>query len=419
MLYDPILSEIIDSNGKITDATRDSIVSQIKNILVNGTNSLPTLLSTLVSDQEKFEGITEYEQIDLKNKEEFPQLHNEIIDVLFAGILNPLKDLTGQTPIPLIFDPSGLIPPIPDLPSLPDLPIENIPPTLLETLNNILQIDQNLILSTINQFLISQSPPLPQIDLLTLQNIINERKDKRDLLISFGFQLPPPPINTDVLDEVFENLFKDFKGIFTQIIKDKIDTLIAAAGQEIKIKVKNTLEKALELKIPALPPLPTIITSPRDILEPLLQPLIENINSIYKNISIPNINLQELVINETTKILSDKINKYINIFKLPVDTVIDIIKKLFTQILGGQFNPIGLIIAIINSIKITISELITPVLPVIPIQIGNNALKLTLNTATIIVLIKFLLESIMKIIVGSILGKGKIADALALALFPP
>lgn len=265
MLYDKILSDLVDDSGKITDSGRNKIVTDVKNILINGTNSLSPVLKSLLSEADQFDGIPIYNDIDLEDKEKFPQFHNDTIDVLFASVLSILN-VNGKTPIPLVFDPSGLIPELPELPTGPG----QVPPKFFRLLN-ILQIPNDQILAILNQFLISNSINL---QFSSIDNILDLSDE--DLFLAIGFQ------ETDEINvETKINSEEDgLKSKYSDLIKNNI---LSKAGEEVKIQIEDALKQIFKLPppipAPPIPPIPP--TNPSAFLGDKLQPLLNDI--IEKN----------------------------------------------------------------------------------------------------------------------------------------
>lgn len=126
--------------------------------------------------------------------------------------------------------------------------------------------------------------------------------------------------------------------------------------------------------------------------------------------SIPG--LQNQITQFTTELLQNKINQYLSLITIPIEIIKNLILGLFNQIIvEKKFDPISLVKEILISLKDQIIAIISPKVNIEPKP------KFTMSIAIVIVFLKYLFESIIKVLVGSFLGKGKVAEGLAALLF--
>jgi hypothetical protein len=303
-LNDKILSEYFDENNNFTETKRNEIIDKIsKNLSEGSGNIISFLKDKLQLDDEfiknnlpEFGGNQKYSngEIDLKDKNKFPQFHNEYIDKLFKSLLLPLN-IPGQTPLIAlgIFDPTGLLP---DFEGIKNQILQTVPAELRNTQFKFpLTLIQLGILGGVTDELIA--PVFSQLGLLNVKlvdlknfdtnQIVTFLTNKVEIPAEFSFitdkekyiklifgslkseDLPNPA----VLDEARKKIKDKFQDFIVKLFRDKIKSFISP---EILLQT-----------FPFPPPLPIPpVTLPFDILNTITQQL-QSLQSIVPIPALP------------------------------------------------------------------------------------------------------------------------------------
>jgi hypothetical protein len=356
-LYDKILSDYLSDDGsKISDQKKTEIFDSLESILKEGPQSVPGIP---IPSNLNFQPDGAYEGIDFKQTPFLKKFEEKVIDGLLKDSVKTLN-LNGQTPFPLVFDTTGLLPNIPVPPNL-NL---SIPPTPIQVLK-LLGVNEQ----EINDIIVAENLNIPQSELQELS--LNELKQKlpeetinkiSDKIKDKVGQIQPPPLSPDQL----KDLFNPFKLI----------------------------------------PAPPIIVPSTDFVNNVtitIQPILDTLNNPTISIDLA---AKTALLNQITQLQQKIIQDHIAITTLPVTILTGLIAKIFSNI-GLIANPLALVESLLADVILNIANTLFPNPP--GFQVTSNQ-QIIMKIAASIVVAKFLLKAILSVLIGLILGKGLISQ---------
>jgi hypothetical protein len=356
-LYDKILLEYLDGNEqKVSDTKKSEIFDSLEKILKEGPQSIPGLP---VPPGLNFQPDGAYNDLNFRETPFLKKFEEKVVDGLLKDVFKMLN-LNGQTPFPLIFDTTGLLP---NLPVPPNLTL-SIPPTPVQILL-LLSIPTDIITDLLD--LPSLGLNLDQVKDLSLDELKLKLPEKKinnmsDLIKENINKIQPPPLSADQL----KDLFNPFKLIPSPpVIVPKVDFL------------KN--------------------------VQITIQPLIETLNTPTIVLSADVISL---ILGQITSLQQTIAKQHLDIVTFPVKILTELIATVFSSI-SKLANPIALVQSIFSDLILAIGNLLFPHPP--GIQIQSNQ-QIIMKIATSIVLAKFILKAVLSVLIGLFLGKGLISQ---------